>query len=128
MGFVKTAFEQGDRVLIDWFGAKRPGTFVEYDSDPRTAFPDDHLTHPGCRIAYFEMDDMGCVESGWELHLSPLSGDPREQQVARLQSQIKTKRDEIICLEREIGTREDRLAQLRGDIKERPFQPEAVQV
>ncbi|MEU0218720.1 hypothetical protein ABZ281_28080 [Streptomyces sp. NPDC006265] len=127
-GFVKTDFQPGDRVLIDWYGTEKSGTFVKYDPDPRHACSEDHITHPGCRIAFFRADDVDREQTLWEDKLSPLTQDPRQKEVDRLQFQIRSKREEIICLEREIGSREERMALARKDIQARPFQPENVGV
>jgi hypothetical protein len=126
-GFVKTDLEPGDRVLIDWYGTEKSGTFVKY-GDPRHACPDTHISHPGMRIAHFRADDEAREQTLWEEKLSPLTHDPREKEVDRLQFQIRSKREEIICLEREIGSREERVALIRKDIKAHPFQSENVGV
>jgi hypothetical protein len=126
--FVKTAFEPGDRVLIDWYGTEKSGTFVKYDPDPRHACPDTHIHYPGMRIAHFRVDGEDWAQRLWEEKLKPLTHDPRQKEVERIQFQIKAKREEIICLEREIGSREDRMALIRTDIKERPFNPDSVAV
>jgi hypothetical protein len=127
-GFVKTDLKPGDRVLIDWYGTQKAGTFVEY-GDPRHACPDTHITHPGMRIAYFRADDAERLDSLWEEKLSPLTHDPRQREVDRLQYEIRMKREEIICLEREIGSREERMALIRKDIEANPFeQPQNIGV
>ncbi|MFK0015706.1 hypothetical protein [Streptomyces sp. NPDC091027] len=127
-GFVKTDLHPGDRILINWYGTEKSGTFVKYHPDPLTACPDTHISHPGMRIAYFRADDAERQDSLWEENLSPLTHDPRQKEVERLQFQIRTKREEILCLEREVKSREERIASIRKNIEARPFQPENVGV
>jgi hypothetical protein len=126
-GFVKTALQPGDRVLIDWYGTEKSGTFDKY-GDPRHACPDTHITHPGMRLAYFRADGTERQDCVWEEKLSPLTHDPRQKEVERLQFQIGSKREEITCLEREIRTREDHMALLREEMEAKPFQSENVGV
>lgn len=122
-GFVKTDLYPGDRVLINWYGTEKSGTFVKYDPDRRHDCPDTHVTHPGMRIAYFRADGGEQVSTLWEEYLSPLTHDPRQKKVERLQFEIRSKREEILCLQREIGSREDEMAVLRRDIEMDPFRP-----
>ncbi|MET9119898.1 hypothetical protein [Streptomyces sp. NPDC004528] len=125
--FEKTAFQPGDRVQIDWYGTEKSGTFVKY-GDPRHACPDTHITHPGMRLAYFQADDVERQDCLWEEKLSPLTSDPRQKEVERIQFQIRSKREEIACLEREVRSREERMALIREDIEAQPFRSEPVGV
>jgi hypothetical protein len=124
-GFVKTDFQPGDRVLINWYGTEKSGTFVTY-GDPRHACPDTHITHPGMRLAYFRADDTERQDCVWEEKLSPLTHDPRQKEIERLEFQIGSKREEVTCLEREIGSREERIELIRKDVEAHPFQSESV--
>ena len=124
-GFVKTDFQPGDRVLINWYGTEKSGTFVTY-GDPRHACPDTHITHPGMRLAYFRADDTERQDCLWEEKLSPLTHDPRQKEIERLEFQIGSKREEVTCLEREIGSREERIELIRKDVEAHPFQSESV--
>ncbi|MEW1675508.1 hypothetical protein AB0O47_20020 [Streptomyces noursei] len=123
--FVKTDFQPGDRVLIDWYGTEKSGMFVTY-GDPRHACPDTHITHPGMRIAYFLVDGHESPQTLWEEKLSPLTHDPRQREVERLEFQIRSKREEIVCLKREISSREERIGAIRKDIEASPFHVENV--
>jgi hypothetical protein len=80
------------------------------------------------RLAYFRADDTERQDCLWEEKLSPLTHDPRQTEIERLEFQIGSKREEITCLQREVRSRTERIALLRKDIKAQPFQSENVAV
>ena len=64
--FRKTDFSRGDRVTLAHY-TFGDATFIEY-ADERFSCPADHITFPGMRLAYVEMDRYG-RQPVWESDL-----------------------------------------------------------
>jgi hypothetical protein len=64
--------QPGDRVTVSPF-SEGAGTFVGW-GDPAWSCPDTHISSPGMRIAYVELDAYGKVPA-WEYRVS-LDGQP----------------------------------------------------
>lgn len=68
--FVPTTFKGGERVIIEGF-SHGEATFIEY-GDPKHSCPETHITWPGMRIAYVQMDRYG-RQPIWENRIALVS-------------------------------------------------------